>query len=282
MTSWISSTRRKPGTVTREQAYTFETNDSSGFCTQFNQYLYAYLTAKSKSRNLYVFDKKNAVNSSLSLLQSTFEIPEEIKFSDMAMLQYQRLTMEQTFPITRTIPIQTIKQMAKDLFNYNDETLLECDKFLKLYKLPKSFDVGVHIRAGDKLARREMTPIPIESYVSALKAYQKLKDLKEMNVFVMTDTYKLFEQLKAKADSSWKLYTLDTQEQKGYDHSEFKQLPPRQRKAAYIQFLTELQIMRQLDGIICTLTSNVGRWLYINMKEGAQFKSLDLPTYSTT
>ena len=47
MTSWFQA-ERKRDKPTREQAYTFEVSNTEGFCTQFNNYLYSYLTARAK------------------------------------------------------------------------------------------------------------------------------------------------------------------------------------------------------------------------------------------
>jgi hypothetical protein len=263
--------------VERERAYTFDVTNTEGFCSQFNNYLYSYATAINNGRNLYVFDKTNAISSSFSLLKSTFISPDEVKFSDTSMPLFPKLTSSQTYPVTKNMPFATLKGYAKKLFEVKPEILAECNKLLNSYPLPENYDVGVHIRSGDKVTKRE---IPIERYIAALKLFQKTSGLDEMSIFVMTDSYSLFESLRIGADPSWTLYTIDSRDQTGYNHDEFRQLPLRNRQASYIKFLSELLIMRNINTVICTLSSNVGKWLYVNVKDDTTFKSLDITTYT--
>jgi hypothetical protein len=273
MTSWYQAERKKDK-VSREQAYTFELTNTEGFCAQFNNYLYSYLTAREKNRTLYVYDKNNAISSNFSLIDSTFLCPSTVKITDPSMLQFQKLNLGQTLPITRTMPLSKIKAAASSLFDIKPEMLTECNNFLEKYSLPGRFDIGVHLKSG------QTQTVNINSYVDSLKQFQKINSIKEMSIFVMTDSYKLFESLKVKADVSWKLYTVDGPEQTGYNHNEFRQLPLRQRRDAYTKFLSELLIMRNIRAIICTLSSNVGRWLYVNIHEDSYLKSMDIQTYS--
>jgi hypothetical protein len=274
MTSWFQA-QRKSEKAPREQAYTFEVSNTEGFCTQFNNYLYSYLTAKEKDRILYVFDKNNAISPTFSLINSTFLTPEDVKITDISMLQYQKLSLNQTFPVTRDMPLPKIKAAASKLFEIKPEMLEECNAFLEPFSLPTTFDIGVHIRGG------KTGQVNINSYVDAIRKFQVANSLEEMSVFVMTDAYKLFESLKEKADPSWKLYTVDSSEQTGYNHGEYRQLPLKQRKAAYVKFLSELLLMRTIRAIVCTLSSNVGRWLYVNIHNESYLKSLDTPSYAT-
>lgn len=270
MTSWFKAVRKS--TKPKELAYTFEVTNTEGFCTQFNNYLYAYLTAKAYKRNLYVFDKNNTVSNSFSLIESTFvkptELNPELKFTDLSMLQYQKLTLNQTFPVTRTLSFPEIKSAASNLFKINPEILKECNQLLSTFVIPAFFDIGIHIRTG-------YVPISINAYYDAIKEFQKANKLEELSVFVMTDNYKSFEALKSRADPSWTLYTLDSSYQSGYNNGEYKQLPTKQRRSEYIKFISELLIMRGIRAIVCTLSSNVGRWLYVNIQDGSYLKSLD-------
>ena len=276
MTSWLR-VQRKANTSEREKAYTFDVTNTEGFCSQFNNYLYSYATAVNNGRNLYVFDKTNAISPTFPLLKSTFISPDEVKFSDTSMPLFPKLTSGQTYPITKNMPFATLKAYSKKLFEVRPEILAECNKLLDSYPLPENYDVGVHIRSGDKVTKRE---IPIERYIAALKLFQKTSGLDEMSIFVMTDSYSLFESLRLGADPSWTLYTLDSRDQTGYNNAEFRQLPLKNRQASYIKFLSELLIMRGINTVICTLSSNVGRWLYVNIKDDAVFKSLDVTTYT--
>lgn len=278
MTSWIHATRSTKEKKTLESAYYYETADK-GFCSEFNKFFYAYITAKERSRKLYVTEQVTAIANKYPLLQSTFVSPSDVEFSTFPMSQHQKLTSLQTYPIVWKLTTDYLREQAKRFFTFKDSRLQEADAFLSSFKnFPKRFDMGVHIRAGDKITTREMSAIPIDSYVSAIRAYQIANKKETLDIFVMTDTYKLYEELASKADESWAVYTLDDKiAQLGHNQGKFNDgLTRQQKEFEYRRFITELLIMRNLPYIVCTLSSNVGRWLYLLIENVKNLKSLDV------
>ena len=279
MTSWL---RVGKPTKKLEQAYYYETA-TSGFCSEFNKYFYAYITAKERSRKLYVTEQATAIANKYPLLQSTFVPSADVEFSVFPMSQYDKLNQQQTYPIVSKLTNDYLREQAKRFFIFKDSRLQEADAYISSFKnFPKRFDMGVHIRAGDKITSREMTTIPIDSYLSAIRAYQVANKKETLDIFVMTDTYKLYEELVSKADESWALYTLDDKiAQSGHNQGKFNDgLTRQQKEFEYKRFITELLVMRNLPYIVCTLSSNVGRWLYLLIDDVKNLKSLDVLKFS--
>jgi len=137
--------------------------------------------------------------------------------------------------------------------------------------------LGIHIRAGDKITTREMNPISIDRYVSAAKKYQADSGLDELEIFLMTDTIPLREAFLKKADRSWKIFYLPTPlpQPEGHVQASFNASPRRMKIAAYNFFMAELMIMQSIPDILCTLSSNVGRFLYYTVEHEDGIMSLD-------
>jgi hypothetical protein len=131
-----------------------------------------------------------------------------------------------------------------------------------------------------------MKTIQLSEYIRAIRSIQSKLNKKELNIFVMTDNYSLYEELVARGDSSWSITTL--QEPSAYTASghtqlEFNLLPQEKRLILFYQFLTELYIMQRISNLVLTFSSNVGRFLYLTsyaVQDEDNVISLDLPKWS--
>jgi len=280
MTSWINS-KTKSKLPTKELGYSFSTTQA-GFCSQFNNFFYAYLYAVSKDRKLFVCERNSALGFSVPFLKSVFKDNNNIEYTNYQMVQHPVYDSKVVYPYLYSLTHTELREKARKFFGYNDLKLEECDVFLSNYaNIPKKFDMGIHIRSGDKITTREMSAIPIASYVTAIKDMQKKSGLKTLEIFVMTDNFSLFQKLKELADSSWSLFTLDSPTQIGHVQENFNTyLTRKEKQYEFNKFLTELLIMQNCPKIICTLSSNVGRYLYLNVESLEFFKSIDVPTFA--
>jgi hypothetical protein len=169
MTSWQNANMGRMKKVERELALTYETNTVDSFCSQFNNYFYSCITAKNRERKLYVYDKSNIISPTYSLINSTFVCPSNVEMSDVQRLQFSKLDLNQTFPITRLVPANVLSEEASKIFEFNPAMLEECNTFLNGFEFPSTFDIGIHIRSNN--VRRDGSLIPIENYVAAVKQY---------------------------------------------------------------------------------------------------------------
>jgi len=177
----------------------------------------------------------------------------------------------------RAMPISTLRSIAQTIFQWNDGLVPTLESILTTIKLPATFDLGIHIRAGDKITTRQMNAISIDKYVAATKKYQTESGLDELHIFIMTDTVSLRSQFVQKADASWKVYYLPTPlpQPDGHVQSAFNNSPRRVKTTAYNYFIAELVVMQSIPDILCTLSSNVGRFLYYTVEHPEGIMSLD-------
>jgi hypothetical protein len=134
-------------------------------------------------------------------------------------------------------------------------------------------DLGVHIRT---FGPNEPKNVPIEQYISAIRRATKKTPLK---IFVMSDSVQRLEEFKQKKDKAWTVVSVGTPPNLGaHSQRDFNAAPPRQRMAAYKEFLGELQVMQQLPQIISSFSSNVGKFLYLS--SGATVVSADQTAFS--
>jgi hypothetical protein len=93
----------------------------------------------------------------------------------------------------------------------------------------------------------------------------------------MTDTIPLRTAFIKKADRSWSIHYLQTPlpQPEGHVQAVFNASPRRLKTPAYNFFIAELMIIQSIPDILCTLSSNVGRFLYYTVEHEDGIMSLD-------
>ena len=256
----------------------FETTDE-GLCANFNQFLYAYVYAALQGKPLTVFDMQNCVSPSFPLIKSTFADITGINYVDSMIPSAISLkrALPKVMETVRGVPLETLCKTAQDIFKWSPQITAVLKDIFDKAGLPTAFDLGIHIRAGDKITTRQMNAISIDKYVAATKKYQTESGLDELHIFIMTDTVSLRSQFVQKADASWKVYYLPTPlpQPDGHVQSAFNNSPRRVKTTAYNYFIAELVVMQSIPDILCTLSSNVGRFLYYTVEHPEGIMSLD-------
>ena len=103
--------------------------------------------------------------------------------------------------------LHTFQKLTEITWKLNDTTAQECLQFAASLQLPPQY-AGCQIRGGDKITETNL--LPPEHYIRLIKEKTALRD-----VFVLTDDYRLFEQVQTLApDIHW--YTLCSPDEKGY------------------------------------------------------------------
>jgi len=177
----------------------------------------------------------------------------------------------------RSLSLESLRATAQKIFKWNPLLTPTIKEIFDKAKLPGAFDLGIHIRAGDKITTREMTAISIDKYVAATKKYQTDAELDELHIFIMTDTVPLRTAFIKKADPTWTIHYLPTPlpQPEGHNQVAFNNSPRRIKTTAYNYFMAELIIMQSIPDILCTLSSNVGRFLYYTVEHSDGIMSLD-------
>jgi hypothetical protein len=277
MTSWIKAAPQKP--LESKPTLFFETN-ANGFCGNFVDYLYAYIYAQTVQQPLYVYDRTNSIGYNYPLLLRTFEQEPKILYTDAMVPSANSMKRQNTQlkiqECIRALPIESLRKNAADLFVWNN-TLLQRIVGLGSKRFPDTFDVGVHIRAANRVGRQELPSIPIEKYVSAIKDAQKASKKAKLDVFVMTDTASVLVDLKRLADPAWTIYNLPTLLINAEMHvqARFNSAPVREKTPVYESFIAELTLIQKAATVVCTMESSVAKFLYLTMPDSTNFVSLD-------
>ena len=233
---------------------------TSGYGSNFFNFFMCYLYAQNKKKILYLKDTKNNLSSDYHLILDTFQ--------DLPGIQYtyhDGVTIQQLYPKELTtfyegLGIEVLKKEAKRIFQLQPSVQTNVLSYRK--GLP-SFDLGIHIRSGDKITTGEMKAIPFQNYIDAIHRYQTLFHKQTLSIYVMTDSTNAFKEVQKKADSSWTLFNIPSpiQNPNGHVQSSYNQMPSKQKMAAFHHFLAELQILQQCPALLVTFSSNIGRFL---------------------
>jgi hypothetical protein len=282
MSSWNPS-RHPARKQFDKDDFIFMTTEA-GFCSQFNNYLYSIILAKKFKKKLLLFDKVSPVSLSYNLIKNTFFLPPTVESIDVlppntksTQLSYYKKIMNVMTHETE----ESIRREAQATFRLCPEMAERVNKEIIKYRFP-AFDLGIHIRSGDKITTKEMLPIPMTQYIAEITNYKAKINKHVLNVFVMTDNITLLNLLKSSVDASINIYSVEFKSPciNGHLQGEFNLHPRDVKEEAYIQILAELTIMQRIPALLCTLSSNIGRFLYITCITTANFKSLDIPRYA--
>ena len=275
MTSWIRAPLPKK---IEPKGLLFETTEG-GFCSNFNQFLYAYAYSVAEGKPLQVYDLTNCLAVTYPLLKSTFIDISGVSYTDGMSLgtTSTRRSIARVMMNAQTMPVPTLRTQAQQLFQWRTEFIPILESVLSSANLPVAFDVGVHIRVGDRITTRDRRTVPVDDYIRAVKKIQG--DLKKdtLDVFVMSDSVNAIAEFKKKMPASWTVYNLPPSlpSPDGHIQSQFNRAPARARMTAYHNFMAELLVMQSISHIVCTMSSNVGRFLSYTVEHPENMVSVD-------
>ncbi len=266
MTSWIRAAPPTP--KTKKDSLLFEL-DEGDLSSQFVNFLYAYILSKSEKVPLYVNDVPNAISSSYPILKSTFVNDPSVKYVDTQVLSSvsTKRRQPQIFTLINALQPDALRAFASDLFEWDNSHIDKIQPILSGTSFPSEFDVGVHIHTT------RVKPVPIDQYIQAIKKHQHVSKKNGLDVFVMSDSQQRLDELQKKCDPTWKIYSLNSPQ-------DFNATSARSRMNAYLHFMAELFLMRNIPHTVCALSSNEGRYIYLTMKNGSTIASVDQPKFS--
>jgi hypothetical protein len=249
---------------------------TSGYGTNFQQFFMCWLYARHVKKPLYLCDTTSNLSSTFHLILDTFQPIKGIIYTGKSGLPvFQDKVIEMKEYLTG-LTDEFLRSEARSVFRWNGKTQGIIDAAIS--HLPQ-FDIGIHIRMGDKITSGEMAAIPLSTYADAIKQTRALLAKESINIYVMTDTPSVLESLKGLLDANTcALYSLPSPiVLEGHDQRTFNRMEASQKMAAYYHFLSEFHIMRRCAQIICTYSSNIGRMLYLTREPGTEIRSLDVP-----
>ncbi len=245
---------------------------NSGYGSNFFNFFFCYLFAQYKKKTLYLKDTRNNISNKYHLILDTFEDLPGIIYT-----AYDGITLQQSEPkemnqYYESLPESVKQQQARHIFRLRKPIQ---EKINELRKSLPPIDYGIHIRTGDKITTGEMKAIPLDSYLEATRDYQKTSGKSTLTIYIMTDSMKVFNLFQEKADPSWTLYNLPPpiQNSDGHVQSNYNSYSSDLKMAAFHHFLTEIHILKDSSSILCTFSSNIGR--FIRLLTDSPIQSLD-------
>jgi len=273
MSSWSGS---RSGLASRntKQLYGFKPT-TGGICSNLNQLLFSYMYCQRIKQPLYVVDHPNCISDIFPIFQSLFQPIQGLLFVNSFPANTLILQHKHIVTTLSNLTSDDFKKAAIKLFVFLPEVQERISK-----EIPESFrqfDLGIHIRSGDKITQGEMRNIPISVYKNAID--QVLQTKSSLNIFVMTDNTEALVKLKEICPPTWTFQSLDT-DSTGHIQSIFNEKSPVEKESEFYRFMAELSIMQTIPALLVTYSSNVGRYLYLTSPSTTRIKSLDLPQWT--
>lgn len=140
--------------------------------------------------------------------------------------------------------IHAFKKMVEITWNFNS-LLVEQIKYYKDFICLPDHYIGIQVRGGDKIT--EVGLLSPKFFVD------RLKQISENHIFVLTDDYRLFEELQSfSPNKQW--YTLCSPDEKGYVNSKFIQSKALDKQKQMIRFLVSMQLLLSADIFMGSIT----------------------------
>lgn len=271
MTSWIRQPR--PVGAREELDVVFQTG-LGGFCSQFNQYLYHVQYSRRLGKTLFLKDTPNCLSADYTLIRSTFQDISGVKYVETLPAKAPTQDMKVFDAISRT-PRETLRAAAQEVLRWRPELEAQIQTILSAANLPTKYDLGLHIRSGDK------KPVPLDRYLRAIDQHAAGARAKSLNVFIACDNSTILKEFQARTKGSPHNFVVIGGDHPagGHIQSVFNAKSFDDKFNDAMVFFTELYILQKCPAIVCTLSSSVGKFLYLTAASVRAFKSLDLADF---
>jgi hypothetical protein len=245
---------------------------TSGYCSNFFNFFMCYSFATMKKQTLYLNDTKNNISRDYHLILDTFQPSPRIEYTILDGLTSHQIHNKEMREYFEALPEDVLRHEAKQIFRFSKKTQTALDSLKQ--GLP-SFDCGIHVRTGDKITTGEMLAIPLQRYIEELSRFQKETQKKTLMIYLMTDSKDVVTTFQKTKDPSWTIQSLPSpvESMSGHDQHRYNALPTATKQKAFYHFLAEVQLLQECPHVICTFSSNIGRFLNLT-RQGTIF-SLD-------
>ena len=292
MTSWIRVLPpiKKKGSAAKDgEADTdavakplfYVTNDEPSY-TQFLNFFYAYLYARSAGLPLAVYDRVNPVALTQGLFKDTFY--------DVSGVQYVDAQLPRAIPIgrradqiaahVRGLKREGIAEDAQLFFELNEDAGARVRQHLKANGFPREFDVGIVYQAGDAVGAGGASGrgVNVQGYLAALRGFQAKGGLTNLRIFLVSADANFAFELKRLADPAWTIYSLPPTRVAMAVGSAPSQ---RMRQEAFTQGLAEMVVLQNVPAVIGRMGSSLGKILALTREDINSFLALDGGKFQT-
>jgi hypothetical protein len=273
MTSWIR--RGKPlgatgGLTNRDELDVVFQAGKGGFCTQFNRYFYHVFYSRRIGKELYVKQEPNIMGDTYPLLQTVFADISGVRFVTDKPVASPRQEVKLFDLVSRT-PRDTLREAAREVLRWRPDLEAQIRSMLGAMGIPDKFDIGVHMRTGTKSVDRYLRAV--EAFVATAPPGRKVR------VFVASDNGAMLKEFEARTrGATYEVFNIaGSQTETGFDAAVFAAKPFDDKFNDAMVFFTELYLLQKCPMLVCSLSSNVGKFLLLTAASARNFKSLDLP-----
>ena len=148
--------------------------------------------------------------------------------------------------------LQAMKIIIPIVYRFNDRYTTIIEDFIKEIDLPDNY-ISLHIRAGDKVRERNL--IKPQDYLNKARNYSTCH-----NIFVATDDYRIFEELK-NDNPDYKFYTSTSPKEKGYDQKTIIGSSEEDIRNNLIEMFASIHIFLKSELFVGTYSSNPGMFV---------------------
>ena len=221
---------------------------------------------------MYLHDFKNNLSKDYHLILDTIQPLPGVEFTILNGITIQQLYPLELNTFYNNLPKEFLIEQANRVFQWNSRTQLQIHSFKR--NLPR-FDCGIHVRTGDKITTGEMKAIPFDQYIQRIQDFQRVSKQQSLQIYLMTDSKKVIDYFQEKKDPSWTILSVPSPNRmlNGHTQELYNNQPREVVFQCFYHFLAELQILQECPHIICTFSSNIGRFLDL-IKKGT-IESLD-------
>ena len=149
---------------------------------------------------------------------------------------------------------QAMKVIIPIVYRFNDRYTYIIDKFIGNLNLPTQY-ISLHVRAGDKVTERNL--ITPQAYLEKAKKHSDCR-----NIFVATDDYRIFEQLRDN-NPDCTFYTSTSPEDNGNNTDLFFKTSKNNIRRNLVEMFSSIDIFLKSDLFVGTYSSNPG--LFVGM-----------------
>ena len=283
MTSWIHTPRIKKteeGPKVRDYFLTVEGGDfASYYVSLFNAHVFSNVNG----RALHIYDKSNPISVSYSILKEAFEPVPNVSYVSEMMTGVTVLAGRSDPRYATVLPRlskESLRLAATTVLTWSPALLEKVQATLADRRLPDEFDVGVHIRQRNRFDT--LRAPGAAAYVGAVEDYARRLKRNNLSVFVLSTDPADFAEFQRLAPTSWTLFQVQPNVStiRGSNLTSFNRQNSAIKLNAYVEHVSELYCMQRAAHVISTLSTDVGRFLYLTATEPVAFRSLDVQTYS--
>ena len=251
----------------------------SGFCSNFFKYFMCYLYSQRSNKIMYLNDTISTIDT-FHLILDIFKEPKNVKYTSYKTLDIYDNNIKDLVHYLSTLTEEYLREQATEIFKLNEKTEIIIKDRILQSGIP-DIDIGIHIRSGDKITSGEMKELPLAHYISAIKnmAFNKTGAI---NIYLMTDNISIIDKLREKSEPNWIFHAMEPPIPftEGHDQRAFNSNMNKDKILALYHFLAEIYILQRCPNIICTYSSNIGRFLHLTREPNTTIKSVDLPRFS--